>query len=353
MLVGTVLIVQACVDIQGPAPQPLPTNQVISELQIGSSAAMIEVGDTVQLTVRAVAMDESEIAVDPSMIRWGSSDSSQVYVDSLGRVIGKVQSTIPVTISAAYRHVLTTKFDTVQVYVTENRINATSVRIVVLDSNRVGANPLFGYPRIRTDLYRGDTLVLVGAQIPISATQPVVLIGAPNGGPDGEPVYFVSNDKSRLGKFWITTSVNLYGNEVRDSIEFTGTYPIIAPAIQVVTGQAGGIQPDTLAPDEPIQNVAPCGIVVIFSLAMVPIDIVFSDSTASSVGCDPIAPESLLGFGFPVHGDFIGGNVMTMPPFSVAVRRSNTTGTISYYVRDAITKERLPVSRYYRAIAVE
>jgi hypothetical protein len=343
--------VGGCVDVKGPVPKPLGSSDVLAAVEITAPAVMMVLSDTVQLGIRAIAMDNSEIPVDPMRIQWKSLDSSQVYVDSLGRVIGRVQSTIAVDIIATYRHERTTKADTIPVYVTATKLDATSIRLVAVDSTRVGTNA-FTFPRIRVDLYRGDTLVMQGAQIPITAPKPVTITYSAFGGPNLEPVFSVDN-KSYLGKFWIKAAAQLYGNLVADSIEFRGIYPAAAWSMWVVADQDGNFVANEMSPDMPIPNAQPCAIVAVILFAMTPIDIVFSDSTASSTGCEPIPLDWFEEVGLPPGNDIIGGNVLNLQPFSIAIRRSNTQGQISLYLRDAITKERIPISYRFNQVHIE
>ncbi len=340
----------ACVDIQGPMPEPLAPSEVIADLRITSRAVMMAVGDTVQLTTQATAMDESAIPVDPRAVRWKSLDSVQVYVDTLGRVIGRKPSSVPVSVIASYRVALTTKSDTIPVYVTVGSIDASKLTLVAVDSTRVGAGSAMGRPRVRADLYRGNTLVSKGSFIPISVPAPVTISYSAIGGNDGEPVYMLNNDKSRLGKFWVRASVNLYGTEVSDSIEFTGIYPALIEIAFWLTDMPDGSIGNfgTVATKF---NLQPCGVLQVRMLSAVLVDMVFSDSLAESSACGPI-PQSVLtsietNAYVPMFGNFVGANINGFPSFTIALRRSNTEGEIIYFLRETATQKRLNVSGTY------
>lgn len=362
-LIGACIWLTSCVDIQGPAPQSLKPDKILSEFRLPVRAIMMKVADTLSLSAEAILMDDSRIEVPADSIAWISQDSSLVYIDGYGRLIGKEQSTTPVGVVASYKLSGTTKADTIPVLVTLDRINANNVRLAVLDSTIVGANASgvsVGLPRVRVDLYNDESEVLIGAEIPIHAPAPVVLSYTSSSG--GESVFFsVRNDKGYLGPFWINTSVLLYGSEIADSVLFNGIFPATGVIIGIQSDGEGGIQTAEMLPDDPVPNLQPCGWVLVMS-AMPDrvVDVVFSDSSADVSGCDVISTDLLNKFRYAgalsINGNVTGTNVFNLKPtgilpFSLWVRRSNTVGEITYFVRDAITKKRLPISGRFRQLS--
>lgn len=333
----------ACVDIQGPEMEPLKPNDVLAEIKISSTAIMIAKGDSHQIDFKLIAMNDETIPVDLDRIKWTSVESQIVSVSNTGVIRGLDVSEGPIHVAVEYEHKYVTKFDTVSVYVTNERIDANSIRLIALDSTRVGGFAAYGGPRVRVDLYKDGALVEKGALIPIQVDLPALASPDGVGGPNGEPVYRITNDKSIIGKFWVRSSLNLYGNEVNDSLSFTGLYSgFVVPAFGV-----GSVTPENAPPIPVLDTIQlkfyqACALQMIMNLSMDSVDIVFSDSTASSSGCIPMGTGAIEGIGLGVHGEFVGGNVLNMPPFSIALRKSNTTGVITFSARKSATKERLP-----------
>lgn len=337
------LLGAACVDIQGPEMEVLAPSDVLAEIKIRSSAIMIAKGDSHQIGFDLIAMNEDTIPVDWKSIKWISSESQIVSVDSTGLVRGLEVSDGPILVATEYHHKYVTKVDTVRIYVTDGRIDADQIRLVALDSTRVGGFGVYGTPRVRVDLFKGGTLVEKGALIPIQVDAPAVADVDGEGGPSMEPVYRIRNEKYLIGKFWVRASLNLYGNEVNDSLSFTGLYnDLPIPAIGAVDIPPNYSEPIPVLDTLPLHLYQLCAAQLILNVSSEPVDIVFSDSTASATGCLLGPPDALNSFGLPVHGEIIGGNVINMPPFSIAFRKSNTPGVISFRIRKSATKEYIP-----------
>jgi len=345
--------IAGCVDVQGPAPKSLAADQVLSQLVIGTDAVVMAVDDTLQLEVHGVAVDNSAIPIDAAEIQWQSADSAQVTVDANGWIVGKTATFFPVGVIAKYTYEGTTKSDTIPVVVTSTRASAPSARLTVLDSVNVGASPVFGGPRIRVDLYDNGALAVEGIQIPIATPAGVSALYSPYGGPSGEPVYAVYNYFNRLGRFWAKISATVYGTPVRDSVEFTGLYPASLPLTILVANADGTPFPSEYQPSDPITYVQPCALIQIWVSLPNPVDVVFDDSTASPAGCAPIPDDLLAQMGYTSDQSYVGGNVLNLPWGARILRRSNTVGLVTFFVRDAVTKARLPISARFKAIAVE
>lgn len=347
------LSVASCVDIQGPEMEALRPDDTFDEIRIRSRAIMIAKGDSHTIGFDLVAMDESLIPFNPKAIKWTSSEARVVSVSATGTIRANEISNGPIPIAVQYVHKYVTRVDTVKVYVTEDRIDANGVKLISLDSNRIGGSGLQGVPRVRVDLYKDGQEKEKGVLIPIDVDPPIEVKTNLVGGPDSKPVYEIYNPKFLVGKFWIRASLNLYGNEVTDSISFTGLYNDF---LSVSAGDLPANYPvpipilDTI----PIRFSQLCSAHVIVNLSSSPIDVAFSDSTAGSTGCEPGSDAFIRRLGLPVHGIFIGGNVLSMPPRSTAIRKSNTAGVVSYRIRNSNTKEYIPwFTNHIRQIDIE
>lgn len=348
-----------CMDTRGPEMQPLKPQDVLAEVRIRSNAIMIAKGDSHKIAFDLIAMDGSAIPIDTDRVRWASGEQRMVSVrpDGVIEGLGITDLEAPVLVALEYEHKYVTKHDTVSVHVTEGRIDADAIRLISLDSNRIGSIPfpVGAIPRIRVDLFKDDILVTKGASIPIQVDEPAVATLNLSGGPQGEPVYFIENPKNLIGKFWIRSSLNLYGNEVNDSLSFTGLYQsLIVPfaGVEAVADDFNG--PIPLLDTIPLNHFQTCGVLVIMNVSPNTIDVVFSDSTASSDGCESRAVGFYPSLGLPFQHEIIGGNVLNLAPFSAVIRRSNTIGVISYTVRNSLTKQTIPwFINHFRQIEVE
>lgn len=337
--------VSGCVDVGGPEMPPLASNDILAEISVRSRAIMIAQGDSHQIQFDLIAMNEGVIPYNIDNITWVSQDPLIVSVNEHGVLYGADITDDPVQVTVSYNHNYVTKFDTVSIYVTNGRIDANEIRLIAIDSTRVGGSGMFGNPRVRVDLYKNGSLVRKGALIPITVEEPAEAIVDGFGGPDREPVYRITNMRYLIGKFWVRSSLNLYGNEVNDSLSFTGlNNDFINPAIGIWPVADPLNPPVTVLDTMPLNLYQLCAMQMIMNLSMDAVDIVYSDSAASPTGCDPV-PESQLdsmNLGFPRYGQFIGGNVLNMPPYSLAFRKSSTAGIVSYRVRKSATGEYLP-----------
>ncbi len=336
----------ACVDIEGPEMETLGPGQILSRVEFPTSAVMIAKGDSHRIDLGIYAMNRESIPYNPDSIRWSSAEATVVKVTEAGVLYGLKVSDGPVLVTATYRHKYVTMTDSLSVYVTDEAIDANRIRLVSLDSSRIDYVAMYGYPRVRIDLFKGDTLVEKGALLPIAVDAPADATIDYTGGPDQEPVYRIRNTKSLIGKFWIRTSINMYGIVVKDSIEFTGLYSSYVPPGQFPSNLLpdGQAQIPTNLDTIPLRLYQPCAYVFLSNTSTDTVDVVFSDSLASPSGCAESTLHPLLSFswGTDILGQFIGGHFITMPPNSIATRQSNTLGIIIYTIRKSSTKEVLP-----------
>ncbi len=348
----------ACVDIEGPVVEPLGPSNILSRVTLNTSAVMMAEGDSHKVQLTMYAMNGESIPYDPDSVRWSSSESKIVKISSDGTIHGLKVSDGAIQVTATYRHKYVTRSDTINVYVTNETIDADAVKLIAIDSNRSDNFAVYGAPRVRVDLYRGNTLVQKGSIVPIEIDLPAKATMNPIGGPSREPVYLISPGPM-IGKFWIRTSVNLYGNPVNDSIEFIGLYSSLLSYMVVDPLPADQLSQPTVLDTLPLRLYQPCAFVQIRNGFNDTLDFVFSDSAVSSSSCAEAPPHRWLTDFInvifnTVQGQFIGGNVTSMPPNSIATRQSNTEGVITWYIRNSRTKEPLPFYRgHYKQLNVE
>lgn len=347
--------VNACIDIEGPVPEAIDPGDAFAHFSFTSNALYIKQSTTLPLSLNAYATDGSPITMNPQRIRWYSQDSVRIYVDSLGRVTADSIIPHPVTVTAEYSHSTTTRRAEILVFVTANQTPAQTLKMIALDSTRVGGGgPEASLPRIRLDLYDGDNLILAGADLPVDVPKPYVARYVRDGGPNKEPVYTIANGGSGVNKFWVTSSVNLYGTEVRDSLEFTGLYPFKVAEVVFSETVTGDIVADNVGVDLDYRQ-QPCAIVRMWNLTSKPLDLLFSDSAATAMECDPL-PDSVLKYysiaGVPFSAS-VGNNLLAVPPFSISIRRSKTIGQISWRLRDPDTNELSPFTGTFHSIHVD
>lgn len=334
----------ACVDIEGPEMEPLGPGQILSRVEFPTSTVMMVKGDSHRIDLGIYAMNRESIPYNPDSIRWSSAEATVVKVTEAGVLYGLQVSDGPVLVTATYRHKYVTMTDSLSVYVTDGTVDVNKIRLVSLDSSKIDYYAMYGYPRVRVDLFNGDTLVERGAVLPIAVDAPADATIDYTGGPNQEPVYRIRNTKSFIGKFWVRTSVNIYGNVVKDSLEFTGLYGSYIPGPNISDLPEGQAQISTNLDTIPLRLYQPCAYVFLSNTSTDTIDFVFSDSLASPTGCaeSTLHPMLSFSFGSEILGQFIGGNFIAMPPKSVATRQSNTVGIITYSVRKSSTKEIIP-----------
>ncbi len=346
-LIGLLLgsTVYGCVDIKGPMLGDLHPSEVLSSARMRSSAIMIAQGDSHKIAIDMIAMNGDTIPIRQENIIWTSLETRIVSVTPTGTIYGVKVSSTPIRVTVAYTHGYATKFDTVSVYVTPGRIDANEIKLVSLDSMRTGGNGSAPFPRVRVDLYKNGALVEKGSSIPIHVDPPITAVAAIRDGPDGEPVYRIKNDKIFLGKFWVRSSLNLYGNEINDSILFTGLHDSYITALGFFEPSESHrpIDLDTL----PVMNYQICAQHMIMNQSSRTIDILFSDSASVEPPCDVSKPIPLLDF-YASSGSYIsrgiiaGGNILNFAPGSIAFRKTRTSGIVTYRTRNSATKEFYP-----------
>lgn len=362
------LMTIGCSDVAGPGQNRIPLSEVLASARVNVNSVMMQVGDSVQLSAYGLAIDGTNMDLsEADSVVWSSTNSDNLAVDSTGLIKGLKVSGLPVDIRVRVVYKEITKTHTIPVYVTSNKLDVTDIRLTSLDSSRVGTGTqqssetysMIGSSRIRVDLYNGETLVLEGANIPLLSPVDVRYEGG---------VFQVRNF-NYIGNFTVKIDGNIYGRVIADSLEFEGVYATWLSASQF--GWDASIHSDgdgglTLNIDSTwtvgathktdFYFVQPCGLVqfsgydnnpfipiffpeVVFSVP--PIDIVFSDSAeVASCGASNITDPSAT--------EVIGGNVYNWSPMGKTIyRKASESGEVSWYLRDAVTKEPLGISGKY------
>ncbi len=341
----------ACSDIKSPSADPLEYSEILFKLRFGSKGVMVVTGDTFTIKATATFADSSQKIVDPSHITWRSVDAARVRVDESGKITAGPVASSPTNIIATYTYKDVTKADTIPIYVTATRLNANEAKIILLDSTKVGALATNATARLRVDLFRDGEIVQKGVALPLTVPDGIRMRSVPISGSPGQFEYFVINEKSILGDFYIHASLNLYGTEVKDSVQFTGIYPAGGLLITMARNADGDIIfGEELSPNDPIRYLQPCAVVKFLVVTQgPPMDLVFSDSLPGpEKTCDVLLDSELNPGGSPLGANQVFGNVINIRTGAVTVvRRSSTIGEVSYYARDAVTKTRLKISGKY------
>lgn len=348
-----------CLSIQGPDAVGLEESEIVSKVRFSTRAVVMTVGDSQSLSISALAVNGNPISVKNEDIKWRSLDSAVVRITQNGMLHAATATSNPVGVIATYYYNLVSKADTVYVTVTESSLSASEVKIVALDSTFVGAGGLYFIPnpRIRVDLFNNGSVIVKGAEIPLTVAPPVKVDYRSTGGPDFEPVYEVSNENGKVGDFWIVASVLLYGQEVKDSVKFTGTHPYALYPLVISADEGGKLLVENQLPLGFAPSLSPCGWFMILLAAVdKPIDILFSDSLSGSSGCGEL-PADAGYYGIPFDQSPTGGNLLNMiltsdNIYGIAtyMRRSNIRGEITYRIRDRVTKELHPFVGKYKQV---
>lgn len=341
-----------CVDIEGPVREPAGPKDILSRVDVGVSSVYMESGTTFKLDFAAISMSGDTIPINEDSIQWSSADGSTVSIRNDGLITGLKESDGGVRLISKLTYRYVTRSDTIQVFVTDEKIDADRLKLVYLDSGRSDMNPFYGRNRVRVDLYRGDSVIVQGSTLPVEIEKPSTLTLNPTGGISKEPVYTISTG-SQIGKFWIKSSVNLYGITLKDSLEYTGLHMGYGTGLTLRQADSNSFNTPTNLDTIPLRIYQPCTFVVLGNVSNDSIDIVFSDSTAPSTDCEvkPIHGMVSLAASFPfIYGvpaiftapGIIGGNVVGLPPNTFISRQSRTVGVISYRIRNSRTKQYYP-----------
>lgn len=298
-LASIVLFGTACADIQGPGQEEIPAEQVLSFVTASTPSIVMQLGDSLQLGLSATSIVETEIPIlNPEEITWSSADPEQVEVDSTGMVRARRLTVSNVNVIASWQHNTITKSDTVPVIVTADRYDITSIRLVVVDSNKVGGGPLIGVPpRVRIDGMVGSDVAFEGIYMHVSVPKQINIAFGRSLGDAGEDVFLIDNPNYWTGKFNVVAAGTVYGVPVADSVEWTALHVFVFQTSLGENLETGDVSDfyysDDLGPLSIFQQA--CGLYVIMNLSSQPVDIIWDDSTAASdCGPDLNGLESLI-----------------------------------------------------------
>lgn len=374
--ISTLILVLSCSDIEAPQIGTVTPSEIMAQARISTNSVVMQIGDSLQLSVRATSAAGTDMNVTQAdYIKWSSSSGDVVKVDSLSGLIKGVSTTAgaPVNISVVTKYGMVTKRHTIPVYVTADRIDVSEVKLIALDSLRVpfgglttGVSGIMTPPRIRLEAYYNGAPITVPNALTLDAPP-----GSQFTFDRDAQVYLVTAGSLNIGKFMIRLSGNLYGNEVSDSIEFESIYKsgYLLPNfdfswefIEEPQAKYGFIQvADSIwrlaAGWEHNRDVLQkCAAVVIRGLdessistqedfrpgfRYPPLDIIFEDS-ASTSECDYSTVVDTSRF-----EQIMGGNIYNWSKHDKGIiRKSSTVGEVKWYIRDAITKEVLINGRY-------
>lgn len=311
--------VLGCSDPSGPVPPNLPPSQVLSALSLNVGAAVVAVGDTLDLSAVAISLSGDTIAIPPEELEWGVSDASKLHVDQDGRVqMLKASDGDIVYPWARWTSYGITAADSVYVVITPTSEPVASLQIRPVGDSIKTALPENGAccgVSIFARNVAGDSLGLIRAPLlgdgSLTDMELIISYIGPLGASFGLGQYLVGVRK--LGPFWLHTEALVYGTLLRDSIQMLGVYPSNASVT---------IQPDPVTSEiSSVSNghskvVQPCGAIRFTNRMAEPIEIIFEDTTMVS-GCVPGDPT---------------GNIPSIPRLG-SVERKIPAGTVRWTAR--------------------
>lgn len=370
-----VALLSGCSDIESPTLHSMLPRDVLYEARISTNSVRMQLGDSLQLAVMIYSVDGTQLHSDSvDRIVWSSSNSENLTVSPSGLIKGWKSSTSPVNVSVVVSNNMVTKTHRIPVYITDDRLDITAIKLVALDSQRVSSRHFSGVnnerrlPRVRVDLYKDGSVVQSGVNLPLIAPPQVGLQYI-----SSEGVFHVSRNDGWTGEFTVSLSGNLYGAEMGDSLTFVSLYS--AMSVQAEVGYRFTLFEDINSPyqfgisiDSTWYNrisindayiTQPCAIIEfrpfareiydyvllfhgqVFSYPK--IDIVFDDSS-SAVDCETSNPDTSK-----YEMEVIGGNIYGWSPFRSVIRKSSTIGEVNWYAQDSETKIPIGISGKYIA----
>lgn len=310
----------ACINIEGPENRSSPESELLKDITLASHSIIMSVGDSLKVSLQATTFDGTILQSNVLEMQWRSSSNENVQVDSLGVLRAIMAAKEPIVIIASAKYGPVTKADTMEVIVTNERLDISALRITLLDSSNVGYE-FSDLPRIMVDAYDQDSLIETGLRMNLSVPRAPIGIELREVNALGQSIFSIRNDSSFIGEFYILLNANVYGRPLRDSARMLGLYP--ASYITLIAWDNDLLNPffqfssDTFF----VQRCASLGFYNITPQVM---DIIF-DSAASMSGCESS------------DGDL---NIYNLFPGGYEVRRVSTEGMLQWYGRSSITGER-------------
>jgi hypothetical protein len=184
---------------------------------VAPQAALMAVGDSLQLDVTRFALDSTVLA-DADSIAYSTSDVSRVEVTSLGVVHAKAVTNLgPVKVIATVRRQGITRADTAYVGVVATR--GTVPTFSIADPGAAGAKSPGTYVGIATSLTYmagGTPTTLTGNAVPVNISITPASIAAPY-----DNRTFVATGNS--GRVFVTATLTAFGTPLTDTISYTLT----------------------------------------------------------------------------------------------------------------------------------
>lgn len=342
-LFGAVLALASasCADPSALHPNSPAIETVLSRVSTSPAALVLAVGDTISVKASATNIFGESISMDSgSRIVWKTSAAQTISVDSNGLVqahkaTAEDQS---INITATWTHNGVTLTATTYATVTATRAPVAGIRIIPTDSTRSGWSNSF------------ESIVVNGKSSYLAAGASVYTVDANDVPMSTQTIRLALQDTALrnticlvgygklgimlgigqyqimchfVGNFWIEAEATVYGVPMRDSIEWTGLYPVTA-LVPITRDSTTGAFLSTMNGHEVFAQ--PCGLVRFQNSTNVPIDIVFSDSTAAAqcITTDEVS------------------NVRNLGVNKTATRKFPATGTVQWYVHDPNTGAVIP-----------
>lgn len=331
-ILSALLVMAACVDKSAPTGPRLTPDEILQRIEVFPSAAVLAVGDSIQLGLKAYDLLDKEMSTaGEAPIVWTSSNDDIAVVDSNGIVHAHSPTTEFVSITGRWNHNGKADSAVTTAIVTPSRSSIAGLRIVPKDSARTASNdqllsaPASWFAIVATDDngQAGDKIrlpITIQPGLPITAVIAIYVgaLGSLLGGDD----FFINT--TYIGDYYLYVSANVYGVDIKDSTKFTGLHRA-AETFPITLDQATGSGLTSRNYNREI-IMQPCGHAKFHNQSQVPIAVEFSDPSKAS-GC--------------VTGD-LTGNIESIPPGRTIIRKFPQTGTIEWAVRDLNTGQLQP-----------
>ncbi len=319
-----------CVDASAPPVPITPTEEVVSRLFVTPDALVMAVGDSLRPAVSARnLLDEPLSMADGAAVVWTSSDNGIVSVDANGWIHAHQATpgtSASLTASWMYKNVTVTR--TININITDGRINITSLHLVPEDSTRTSTSEIYedAYMTFADVIGVTEDGDSIGLSIQPTTTDSV-------GGPIPQPLAFqfywggpIGQYLLRshyIGPYWIHVKATVYGVPLQDSVRYTGLYAHMT-AIQISQdANTGVISSPAINQTAMVQ---PCASVRFSNPAGTPFGIEFDDPGKTGV-CKP--------------GD-VTGNIASIGLFEEVARVFPAEGTVKWTMRNLVTGQLMP-----------
>lgn len=308
-------ILTACSDPTGPVPPSLKSAELLKSLKLNVKAAILAVGDSIDLKAVGISLSGDTIAIPDNEIVWGTSDPDRVRVNQNGRVhVIKHSDGGLVSPWVRWTSHGVTRADSSFFVTTQNRDPVARLEIRPLgDSLRI-AIPDVGVCCGVSVIARnaaGDSLGVIRSPLTGDHDGVTVNYNGAFGISFGWGQYTVFT--RRLGPLWLRTEAFVYGQLLRDSLQLISLYPLNA-AITFQAHSVTGEMSSTAGGNTKL--IQPCGSIEFMNFYNEPIEVTFDDPSLVS-GC--------------VAGDATG-DIETISAFGT-ISRKVPSGTVTWTAR--------------------